>query len=124
MIPPLLRLFLNEPGLLVSHASAYGTLIQEDVARWQAGQTRRLFALCVAACLAFLAVLFGGMALMLYATSGSTHWLLWAVPVATLSLSIGVALYYRTLTPGAVFPRVRQQLAEDTELFGLKDPHQ
>ena len=122
MFPPLLRLFLDEPELLVSHASAYSELFREDVARWQARQTRRLVHYLVLAASLVMALGLGGVALMLHAVTGSSHWLLWAVPVSPLLAALATGVAWRAVPRGgAAFPRVRRQVAEDLELFGLKD---
>lgn len=123
MLPPLLRLFMDEPGLLASHASAYTELLHEDVSRWQATQVRRLLHLIVLGGAIVMAIGLGGIALMLYAATGSTHWLLWVVPASPL-LAAGVSGWLWRATPSgtAAFPRVRRQVAADLELFGLKEP--
>lgn len=36
MWPPLLRVLLDEPGLLSEYASAYAVLLRQDAAGWQA----------------------------------------------------------------------------------------
>lgn len=80
MWPPLLRVLLDEPGLLSEYASAYAVLLRQDAAGWQARQRQRLVYLLAVASGALLALLFAGVAMMLYAATGSGHWLLWAVP--------------------------------------------
>jgi len=42
MLPPLLRVLLDEPRLVTKYASVYATLLKEDAAWWKAKQMRRL----------------------------------------------------------------------------------
>jgi len=123
MWSPLLRILLREPGLLAGHVCAYAELIGQDAARWRAHQLRRLGCLLTLAVAAVLALLFAGVALMLHAATGSGHWLLWAVPAGALLLALAAGLAcLRTRPPAPAFSRVRTQMAEDLELFGLKEP--
>lgn len=123
MMPPLLRVLLGQPTLLTGYASAYAALLKQDAAWWQARQLRKLGYLLAAAAAGVLAVLFAGVALMLYAVTGGGHWLLWAVPAVSLLTAI-VAAWRLTRAAQAApsFPRVREQLAQDLQLFGLKEP--
>jgi uncharacterized membrane protein YqjE len=123
MLPPLLRVLLAQPTLLTDYASAYAALLRQDVAWWQARQLRKLGYLLAAAGAGVLALLFAGVALMLYAVTGDGHWLLWAVPVVTLLAAIVAAWRLARVSQTAPsFPRVREQLAQDMQLFGLKEP--
>lgn len=123
MLPPLLRVLLAQPTLLAGYASAYTALLRQDAAGWQSRQLHKLGYLLAAAGAGMLAVLFGGIALMLYAVTGGGHWLLWAVPAAALLTSI-VAAWRLTRASQATpaFPRVREQLAQDKQLFRSKEP--
>lgn len=122
MFLPLLRLFLDEPELLVSHASAYSALLREDAARWQARQIRRLVHHLVLAASLVMALGLGSVALMLHDITDSSHWLLWAVPISPLLAALAIGLAWRVAPrESASFPRVHRQVAEDLELFGLKD---
>ncbi|MGK2951874.1 MAG: hypothetical protein ACSLEZ_05755 [Thiobacillus sp.] len=53
-----------------------------------------------------LAVLFAGVALMLYAVTGGGHWLLWAVPAAALLTAIIAAWQLARAKTVPSFPRV------------------
>lgn len=123
MWPPFLRILLDEPELLVGHAAAYAALIQEDAARWQARLARRLGYLILAVIGISLALIFGGVALMLYAVTSVSHWLLWVVPAVPLG---GAAVAFwclrRQVPAPPAFQRVRTQAGEDMRLFGWKEP--
>ncbi len=123
MWPPLLRIMLDEPGLLTGYVSAYAQLLKQDAAWWQSRQVRRLGYLLLLASAGLLALLFAGVALMLHAATASGHWLLWAVPAVPLAVAMLAGWAYRRAPPTVpAFPRVREQLAQDMQLFGLKDP--
>jgi hypothetical protein len=121
MLPPLLRVLLDEPNLVRGYASAYAALLRQDAAGWQACQRRRLGYLLALASGVLLALLFTGIALMLYAVTGNGHWLLWSVPAVPLTWALAAGwLLWRAPPPLSPFPRVREQVAQDMELFGLK----
>ena len=122
MWPPLLRILLDEPALIFEHVAGYTALIHQETTCWQVQLKRRIryFLLLVGSGL--LALLFAGIALMLYAVTGISHWLLWAVPGVPLfgliMASWGLA---RELPVPSTFPRLRSQFDKDLQLFGLKE---
>lgn len=120
MWPPLLRVLLHEPALLIEHGAGYAELIGEEAIAWQSGLKRRLgLWLALIGCGA-LALLFGGVALMLYAVTATAHWLLWAVPAVPLvALLAAAGLLARHDRGSAAFPRLRVQVDRDLQLFGL-----
>lgn len=123
MWPPLLRLLLNEPALLVEHAAAYSALICQDAAHWQARLVRRLGYLLVMGVGILLALIFSGTALMLYAVTEVSHWLLWALPLLPLvSAVIAAWRLWRDAPAVPPFMHVRSQVVTDLQLFGGKEP--
>jgi hypothetical protein len=124
MLPPLLRVLLDEPRLVVEYASAYATLLKEDAAWWHAQQMRRLGYLLAVVVSIMLAIMFAGIALMLSAVTGSGHWMLWAVPALPLMVAIGASWQARHALPSLpAFPRVRAQVAQDMHLFDTRKPN-
>jgi hypothetical protein len=119
----LLRILLKEPSLLSAYASGYALLLKQDAAWWSSQQAHRLTYLVGFAGAVFLFVLFGGIALMLYAVMQESHWLLWAVPAVPL-LGALLAGWHVWKAPRLTqpFPRVRAQVEQDMELFGMKEP--
>jgi hypothetical protein len=119
MLHPLLRLALSRPDLLANHASAYAELALDNardvVADWQL----RLVGWALLASGVLLCLILGGVALMLYGAvaAAPTPWLLWAVPLAPLSIALWGAWLARR--PGA--PRrgasVAQQFEADLSLL-------
>jgi uncharacterized membrane protein len=83
---------------------------------------RRLGHLLAAVVSIVLAILFAGFALTLAAATGSGHWLLWVVPVLPLTVAIAASWKARHTLPAlSAFPRVRAQVAQDRQLFDIKE---
>jgi len=121
MLPPLLRVLLDEPDLISGYASAYAVLLRQDAAGWQARQRRRLGYLLALASGVLLALLFTGIALMMYAVTGNGHWALWSVPAVPLTWAFAAGwLLWRAPPEPPPFLRVREQVAQDMALFDLK----
>jgi hypothetical protein len=103
MLHPLLRLALARPDLLANHASAYAELAldnaREAVSDWQL----RLLGWLLVALGVLLCVVLGGVALMLHGVVADplpAPWLLWAVPLAPLLLSlVGLVMARRPAAP-------------------------
>lgn len=122
MLPPLLRVLLDEPRLAIEYASAYAALLKEDAAWWRAQQMRRLGYLLAVVVSITLAIMFAGIALMLAAATGSGHWVLWAVPALPLVLAILAIWQARHALPSLpAFARVRAQVAQDLHLFDMHE---
>lgn len=123
MLPPLLRVLLGEPRLLIEYASAYAALLKEDVAWWQARQMRWLGYRLVAIVSLTLTIMLAGIALMLFAAIGRGHWVLWAVPAVPLLVAIAASWQARRTLPYLpAFARVRTQLELDRRLFDTREP--
>lgn len=121
MLPPLLKILIDEPGLLAAHAVAYSDLIRQETGSIQARFTRRVGYWAVLAGCVLLTALFAGTALMLYAVTGVVSWLLWVVPAVPLvgALIAGSALI--RMPRGHAFPRTRAQFDEDLQALGFRD---
>lgn len=130
MLPPLLKILLHEPALLVSHAAGYAALIQQETTGWRDRFKRRIGGYILLGVSGFLTVLFSGVAVMLYAVTGTAHWLLWAVPALSLAVVVLSVAYLSTgHSDSSPFPRVQAQFDKDLQAFGLKhaesqDPEQ
>ncbi|MBT9567827.1 MAG: phage holin family protein [Thiobacillus sp.] len=121
MLPPLLRILLDEPALLAAHAAAYTDLIKQESCTFRARMVRRIGYLLMLYGCALLGLLFAGVALMLHAVTGAGDWLLWVVPAVPLvgALVAGWAVWRAPRTDS--FPKTRAQLGEDMQMFGLKE---
>ncbi|NDP47014.1 MAG: hypothetical protein GZ085_01230 [Sulfuriferula multivorans] len=113
---------LSEPALLVGHAAGYAALIGQETATWQARMKRRLAWWVLLTACGWLVLLLSGIALMLYAVTGTAHWLLWGVPaLPLLGVLVAATCLTRENAAPPTFPRVQAQLDKDMQLFGLKD---
>lgn len=121
MLPPLLRVLLDDPGLLHAYATAYADLVREESGVLRRRLARRLaYAAGFAVC-AFLALGLLGGAVMLYAVSGNGNWMLWMVPVVPLVAALILAAGVWRAPAHASFPKTRAQLDVDMQLIGLKE---
>lgn len=122
MWSPLFRILLDEPRLLAGHAAAYAALIKQDAAGWQARLARRLGYVFLLVAALSLALLLAGVALMLYAVTHVSHWLLWVVPAVPLVVAAIASWHlWREAPAPRAFAHVRTQVAEDLQLFGWKE---
>ncbi len=122
MIHPLLRLIATEPQVLGDHVEAYAELVGDEVRKTSSalGMTR-LGLYLAAACLGGIALVFTGVALMLWASlpaSGfQTPWLLVAVPAITFVVAlICAAIAARSRVENA-FDNVKKQLNADMAML-------
>lgn len=123
MWPPLLRILLDEPALLAEHLAAYSALVRQDAMCWQARLLRRLGDLLLLGAGILLALVFAGVALMLYAAGEGAYWVLWLVSLLPLAVSaMGAWRLWRHRPAHAAFSRVRAQAAADMRLSGWKEP--
>ncbi|MBB1075941.1 hypothetical protein HUU62_16170 [Rhodoferax sp. 4810] len=118
---PLLTLLATQPQLLVEHLQGYSALLTEELQlasqRW-----RRQALLQVAAfCSLSVAVVLGGVALMLWATAGAlpvrAPWVLWATPLLPFAVAVVCLLMVRKPADTASFANLSRQLNADMALL-------
>lgn len=118
MLASLLRLALSEPALLAEHLDAYADLAERDWHLWRARLRRRLLLWLLAGFALAAAVLFAGIALMLWGATGGGHWLLWAVPAAPALLALAAARAAACRDEaGASFANLAYQFRADLKMF-------
>ena len=120
MIHPFLKKLATEPTLFAEHASAYAGLATLEARELALVWRRRAVALSVCASLAFLALAFSGLAIMLAAVtpwqSMPAPWVLVGLPV-TLWVVCGALWWVGAREPlTQPFAHLRQQWAVDTKL--------
>lgn len=118
MLPPLLRIMINEPRLLVEHAEAYSDLIVQEARLWQKNLQRRWMLKIASAVSLFFSLLFTGVALMIGAATAHPHWILIVVPMipllAFIILLILIANEDKSETP---FAATKTQFCNDISMF-------
>ena len=120
MIHPFLRVVATQPQLLLDHAEAYAGLVGEELGKTADDFKQRAMMMGAAAFLGVLALVFTGVALMLYAVSPPaqvhTPWLLIATPVVPAVFAVVCAIAGRR-KEGAPFAELRQQIARDLAMM-------
>jgi len=91
MIHPLFRLLVSEPQMLADHVEAYAELVTEEMGAAAARMKRRMVLQAGGFAGIVLGVLFGAVALMLWAAVPELRapWVLVAVPAVPLLAGIG-----------------------------------
>jgi hypothetical protein len=116
MIHPLLRLVATQPQLLADHAEAYAGLVSDEIGRTVAGVKQRVLLTAVALGLIAVAVVLGGVALMLWAVippaSIQAPWALLAAPGVPFIVGV-VCLFIGRSPPAERFAELKQQVAAD-----------
>jgi len=116
MIHPLLRLIASQPQLLADHAEAYADLVGEELGKTTAVWKQRVLLLALALCLAGVAAVLGGVALMLWAVTPAanihSHWALIAAPAVPALLALWSA-YEGLRESSDAFADLKQQIAAD-----------
>ncbi|MBX3655287.1 MAG: hypothetical protein KIS62_05905 [Ramlibacter sp.] len=113
MIHPVFSVLVNRPDLVVEHAAAYAALVRQEASTAGTEVACRGLAWGVAA-LSFTAfAVLSGMALMLGTLLSQFHWVLIAVPAATLALALAAWQRARRPLSGRHFHELRTQLDAD-----------
>lgn len=117
MLPPFLRILINEPELVAEHISAYSSLIAHDVHLWQTRIQKRVLLKLLMGGSLLLTLLFSGIALMVWGATDSHHWTLIVVPLIPLALTIVVAFLASGNTSRQPFEASRKQFRADLNMF-------
>ena len=122
MIHPLIHLAARHPELLAEHGEAYVALVGKELSNWRASLIRRVIMAVVAAVAALLALIFIGVAVMLWgATSDGdmrSPWLLIAPPVLMLLVTIVTGLIASKGGLGSpLFTDVKAQVRADLAML-------
>ena len=121
MLPPLLRIMINEPRLISEHAEAYSHLIVKEAHLWQAALKRRLMLKIVTGSSLFFTLVFAGIALMIWGATDHTHWTLIVVPSVPLVVFIAsMVMLANADKPVKPFEATKKQLCNDISMFKEK----
>lgn len=121
MLHPVFRLAASQPQLLAEHAAAYAELLAEEFSSSGAHLKRRLaLQLAGMACLG-IAMVFAGVALLLWAAlpeqSVRLPWLLMATPLAPAVLGVLALWRASSMSAPDAFTALRSQLAADAAML-------
>lgn len=117
MLPPLLRIIINEPGLLTEHAVAYSHLISNDAKLWKASVKRQILLKAMMAGGVLLALLFAGIAMMVWGATDHNHWTLIVVPLVPLLVAIVAGFMAADKRDEAPFAATKAQICTDVRMF-------
>lgn len=125
MLHPVFRLAAAQPQWLAEHAAGYAELLAEEIAASGHHLKQRLALQMVGLVCLGIALVLGGVALMLWAAlpvqSLRLPWLLIATPLAPALLGVMALGWAGSLSPPPVFTALRAQLAADAELLRGSD---
>lgn len=117
---PLLRLIATRPQLLADHVEAYAALVGDEVGRTAAVWKKRTLFGATALCLAGVAAVLGGVALMLWAVTPAAGihapWALIAAPALPAVIALWCALEARR-AQGDTFAEFRRQVRADFSML-------
>jgi len=118
---PLLTLLATQPQLLAEHLQGYSALLNEEL-RLATQRWRRQALLQVAAfCSLSVALVLGGMALMLWAVTEVVHertlWVLWATPMLPLVTAVVCLLMARQPANTEAFANLSRQVNADMAML-------
>lgn len=120
MIHPLLRLVATHPQLLADHAEAYVGLVGDELGQTAAAWKRRALLGSVALFMVSIAVIFAGVAVMLWAVTPAASlqapWVLFAVPGGAAVVAIICVVASRS-QPEAAFAELKRQMAADLAMI-------
>lgn len=126
MLHPLLHLVATQPRLLLDHAEAYADLVAEEIANASAAWKRRALLSAIAMFCLGVAVVFAGVALMLWAVTPVIQnrelWILVAVPLLPLVIGLLCLLIAKAGNNGGAFDDLRRQVRADMNMLREASP--
>ncbi len=124
MLPPLLKIIINEPGLLSEHLEAYSQLLIKDVTLWRASLKRQMKWKMALGGNLVLFLLLSGIAIMLWGATQTTHWSLIVIPLIPLFFAIVSALMMpRKDAVREPFVTLKKQLCSDIQMLKGGNDH-
>lgn len=124
MLPPLLKIIINEPGLLSEHLEAYSQLLIKDVTLWRASLKRQMKWKMALGGNLILFLLLSGIAIMLWGATQTTHWSLIVIPLIPLFFAIVSALMMpRKDAVREPFVTLKKQLCSDIQMLKGGNEH-
>lgn len=119
-IHPIVFVAARQPQLIAAHVKAYADLLLEEGRRTFSSLLLRATLYAVASMLVLLGVVFGGMALLLYAavaTELRNGWLLVALPCSLILIGGVSAVAARALPVNVTTSALSAQLKEDIDMI-------
>ena len=120
LIHPIVHVAAHRPQLLVQHAKAYGDLLLEEGRRTLASLVLHAVLYAAAGVLGGLGLVFGGIALLLYAALPGelrNGWLLVALPCGSVLGASACVVLARALPIRITFDIVERQIKADIDML-------
>ena len=125
MLKLLLKMMLLPPELIKSHAQGYVDLASEVGLRYLCTLKNRWVMFALSALTMLLALIFGGVALMLWSTAtqlgASQAAVLWGLPSSFLVISVLLGWCAKSLRLPSVWQDIQSQLQLDLEVIRTAD---
>ncbi len=125
MLKLLLKMMLLPPELIKSHAQGYVDLASEVGSRYLCTLKNRWLMFALSALALMLALIFGGVALMLWSTAtqldASQAAVLWGLPSSFLVISALLGLRAKSLRLPSLLQDLQSQLQLDLEVIRTAD---
>lgn len=125
MLKLLLKMMLLPPELIKSHAQGYVDLASEVGSRYLCTLKNRWLMFALSALTMMLALIFGGMALMLWSTAtrldASQAAVLWGLPSSFLVISALLGWRAKSLRLPSLLEDIQSQLQLDLEVIRTAD---
>jgi hypothetical protein len=116
MLKLLFKLLLR-PELISMHVQGYADLLSEESGLLMRYVRNRFLVCAIGFTSLVMAVMWGGVALMLWSALPTVDphraWVLWAFPLAWLGVSLGCWVTYRMFDRSVFFPRTLEQIQLD-----------
>lgn len=116
MLNILFKLLLR-PELISLHVHGYTDLLREESGLLVRHVRNRMLVFAMGVCSLLLAVLWAGVALLLWSALPTLDphgaWVLWAFPLAWALVALVCWVAFRMLDPSVFFPRTRAQIQLD-----------
>ena len=124
-IHPIVYVAARRPQLLVAHAKAYGDLLLEEGRRALSSLILHAALYAVAGVLGLLGLVFGGVALLLYAAVSDelrNGWVLVALPCASMLVAGACVIVARALPVNVTLDVVGRQVKADIDMIHAAGP--
>ena len=119
-IHPIVHVAAHRPQLIAEHAKAYGDLLLEEGRRTLSSLVLHAALYAAAGVLGLLGVVFGGVALLLYAAVPGelrNGWLLVALPCASMLIAGACVIVARALPVNVTLDVVGRQVKADIDMI-------
>lgn len=116
MLKLLFKLLLR-PELISMHVQGYADLLCEESGLLMRYVRNRFLVCALGLTSLVMSIMWGGVALLLWSALPAVDphwaWILWALPLAWLVVSLGCWVTYRLFDRSVFFPRTREQIQLD-----------